>query len=432
MTFHSTTNSSAETTIGDNRKIENGTSKKVDKSATLHSVQTLEVTTFSDITAESVRWIWKNRIPTKLTVIAGQPGTGKSQVTISLAATVSAGTIWPDGEKSEQGSVIFISNEDDPADTVKPRLQAAGADTSRVHIINGVLGLNNTRRSWVLEDVSMLAELCENIGDVKLIIIDPITAYVGKKDGHNTSDVRGLLHPLIQLADRHKLAVIAVSHLNKSQGIDALSRVTGSGAFVAAARTALLVADHPDVIDAKVIAVMKTNLSPEKSGMAYRVVSVETKEGILTSKVEWLPGSIDLDIEHLLAAKHNHESTGSSSRRGMAEKLLKEQLESGPKDGKELYKVAESAGISESTLNRAKKKLNIESIRPGGIGPWKWSLPTLDVHSPPHENVGDVGNPDYLDVDNPHRDWLDDHDRQISMGGQLTMQHSAPIKKPSI
>ena len=206
-----------------------------------------------DIEAKPVCWLWPGRIARgKLTIIAGEPGLGKSQITASIAAVVTRGGRWPvEGQQCEPGHVLFLSAEDDPADTLRSRLEAAGADLNRVHIVDGVTAGytgdgSRTNRTFSLQaDVQALGLKLAELGDVAVVVIDPITAYMGDTDSHKNADVRGLLAPLSELAARYDTAIIAISHLTKAVGAKALMRVTGSLAFVAAARAAYLVTNDP-------------------------------------------------------------------------------------------------------------------------------------------------------------------------------------------
>lgn len=194
----------------------------------------------SDVPMEKISWLWPGRIARgKLTVIAGHPGLGKSQVTAWMAATVSTGRPWPGSDqRAEQGNVLILNAEDAVADTIRPRLLAAGADDERVYVIDAVrTNSDGKERTFSLEtDLEHLERAIVEIGGAALIIIDPITAYLGKTDGHSNSEVRGVLAPLSALAERKNAAVIGVSHLSKGGGNEALMRVLGSVAFVAAAR----------------------------------------------------------------------------------------------------------------------------------------------------------------------------------------------------
>src|SRR5262249_30786898 len=160
-------------------------------------------------------------------------------------AIVTTGGRWPvDRSLCTPGDVVFLSAEDDPADTLRPRLEAAGANLHRVHVLDRVIlgytgGGHQQNRAFTLQqDLEALSVKLAELGDVAAVIIDPITAYLGEVDSHRNAEVRALLAPLSELAAQHNTAIIGVSHLNKSAGSEALMRVTGSLAFVAAARAA--------------------------------------------------------------------------------------------------------------------------------------------------------------------------------------------------
>lgn len=151
-------------------------------------------------------------------MLAGHPGLGKSQLTASMAAIVTTGGLWPvDKTRCERGNVVFFSAEDDAEDTIRPRLEAAGADLDRIFILDAVMEGNGTRpRAFNLKaDLPRLGQMLEYIGDVALVVIDPVTAYLGDTDSHKNADIRALLSPLGELASRHGAAVVCVSHLNK-------------------------------------------------------------------------------------------------------------------------------------------------------------------------------------------------------------------------
>jgi len=361
--------------------------------------QSLVTRTFSDIESKRIKFIWPDRIPSKLTVLAGNPGCGKSQVSIAVAATISTGGRWPDGTPCEIGSVIFIANEDDAADTIKPRLEAAGADCKRVHIVDAVIGEDGKTTGWTLErGTDEIIDLCIKLKDVALIVIDPITAYIGGKDGHSTSDVRSVLAPLMELADKHGIAILAISHLNKNSGGEAMTRVTGSGAYVAAARAAFLVGDHPDVEGAHCMATLKTNLSPIKTAIGYKVVSVTTDDGIDTSRVEWLPGVIDINADSLLMGKRDPIDLDANTAKSDAAAFLIDTLKDGPVKSTQVYEQADAAGIAESTLKRAKRALRIRSEKDAG----RWLMCLPERKQEVHE--GATMNHESLDTLDPLND----------------------------
>ncbi|MGH8772123.1 MAG: AAA family ATPase, partial [Burkholderiales bacterium] len=251
----------------------------------------------SDIEAKPVRWLWPGRIARgKVTLLAGNPGLGKSQVTASMAAIVSTGGKWPvDRSQCQAGNVIILSAEDDAADTLKPRLIAAGADLNRVFIADSIVTTQadsyEAHRAFSLKaDLERLGKMLSEIQNVALIIIDPISAYLGDTESHKNADVRSLLAPLAELAARHGSAVVCVSHLNKGGNSEAMMRVTGSLAFVAAARAAFLIARDRENAERRLFLPIKNNIGKDGTGLAFtlRSVAVSTPAGTNeTSCVGW-------------------------------------------------------------------------------------------------------------------------------------------------
>jgi putative DNA primase/helicase len=339
----------------------------------------------SDIEAEPIDWLWPNRIAIgKLTLFAGDPGLGKSQLTVFLAAVVSTGDEWPCGEgRAKKGSIVLLSAEDDAADTIVPRLMGAGANLNRVHIVEAVKGDNRkgntTRRMFHLqEDLVRLEALLSKLSDVRLVIIDPITAYLGGIDTHRNSDVRGVLGLVKEMAARCRVAVVAISHWNKSNGGSALNRVTGSGAFVAAARSGYMVAKDPDDDSdtRRLFVPMKNNLGALKNGLVYRVESRSVGNDIPTSAIFWESEKVTRSADEIMAANN---PDGDRGARDEAADWLEELLVSGPVDAKEVRSQSEAAGLSWTTVKRAKRRLGIKPERQSddgsGKGKWVWRLP---------------------------------------------------------
>ena len=180
----------------------------------------------ADVQSEPISWLWPGRIALgKLTLIAGDPGLGKSLLTAFFAAVISKGYTWPlETCPAPIGSVVLLSAEDDPADTIRPRLDAAEADCARIHVLQAIRDVdakgNSTERMFSFKrDLVALEERLSSLPDCKLLIIDPVSAYLDGTDSHNNTDVRGLLAPLAKLATDHKVAVVLVQHLNKSSGV---------------------------------------------------------------------------------------------------------------------------------------------------------------------------------------------------------------------
>jgi KaiC/GvpD/RAD55 family RecA-like ATPase len=336
----------------------------------------------SEIEAKPVSWLWPGRIARgKLTMIAGNPGLGKSQITASIAAVLTTGGRWPaDGERCTLGDIIFLSAEDDPADTLRPRLEAAGADLQRVHFVDGiVVGYtvdgNPTNRTFAVDaDVQALSRKLTQLGDVAAVVIDPITAYLGDTDSHKNAEVRGLLAPLSELAARHDTAIICVSHLTKATAVSSLMRVTGSLAFVAAARAAYLVSSDPQDKSRRFFLPMKNNLGPDATGLAFCIEGTtigSTAGPLTTSRVCWESEAVSITADELMEA----EKPSSVSAVDAAVDWLRETLSDGPVNSTAVFQQAQAAGISNATLQRAKNKLGIKPVKLGMSEGWTWSLP---------------------------------------------------------
>lgn len=340
----------------------------------------------SDVQARNVNWLWPGRIAKgKFSVIVGNPGLGKSQVTASLASIVTVGGLWPvDRTRAEQGSVVIMSAEDDAEDTIRPRLEAAGADLERIYLLQAVKvesdrGEGEVRGFNLQADTAKLGALLQEIGDVALVIIDPISAYLGNADSHNNAEVRSLLAPLVDMAGAHGAAILAVSHLTKSQGMDALLRLQGSVAFAAAARAVWGVAKDKENPQRRLFMPLKNNLGTDVSGFAYSVESFRlegTDPPIETSHVMWEAEQVTITAEEAFATGDGRVAEQSTSI-DEAKEFLIDILRDGQMESKAIDKQAASAGIKPTTLWRAKKALRVLSSHEG-YGPkvvWYWRLP---------------------------------------------------------
>jgi putative DNA primase/helicase len=338
----------------------------------------------ADIDAQPVRWLWPKRIARgKLSMLAGNPGLGKSQVTASIAAIVTTGGGWPvDHQACQQGDVLFLSAEDDPADTLRPRLEAAGADLRRVHVVDGVIAGytgegNRTSRTFCLQDdLNALEAKLKELGDVAVVVIDPISAYLGDTDSHKNAAIRGLLAPLSELAARYNVAIIAISHLSKAVGSQALMRVNGSLAFVAATRAAYLVAADPDDKERKLLLPLKNNLGPDVAGLAFRIegTTVVSPAGPLeTSRVMWESEPVLMTADEAMQATEGAPtSTGAMDE---AKVWLRATLGKGPVAATQILVDAAAKGIAEKTLRRASAAISVQKAKPSMESGWIWSLP---------------------------------------------------------
>lgn len=335
-----------------------------------------EARRMSDIEREPIKWLWPDRIPLgKITTIAGDPKLGKSQITCALAGALSKGGKFPDGTRAPSGSVIFITCEDDPEDTIGPRLDALGADSSKIYLLDWTIrrqsGKAERRHFDIGQDATTLEAMVRDIGDVKAIIVDPVSAYMGKADSYKTADVRGALLPLQVLARDHALAVILVSHLNKNtSGQNAKARVGGAG-FVAVSRSNWLVLEDPAdaTRERRFMCPLGTNIAKGTTGFAFSIVSVDLGGGISTSKVVFQDQELTLNADDLLACRQEAPSALSS-----AEDFIRAAIKDGPCAQKRIEDGARAAGISDASLRRAKKQIGVLSKKDGASG-WLWYLP---------------------------------------------------------
>jgi hypothetical protein len=361
------------------------------------------ITCLADVKPTPLTWLWEWRIPLgKVTMLVGNPSVGKSFVTLDMASRITTGTAFPDCPhvRNAPGGVVLLSAEDDAADTIVPRLLAAGADLKRIVKLDAIR-VNDRERSFNLEaDLSALERAIIQVGDCRLVVIDPITAYLGKADGHKNSEIRGLLAPLSALAARHGVAVIGVNHLRKGEG-PAMYRAMGSLAFVAVARAVYCVArDKHDVTGKRRLFLpMKSNLSEDGDGLAYSLDETFSANGQPVVKWETAPVSISAD-EALSddGGWHGDDDDDSdTSELEEAKTWLADMLANGPMAAKEIHKQATQDRISPSTLNRAKKDLGVKAHKAKGVahGAWSWSMGEgcqQERQAPGQENLGNVGN----------------------------------------
>lgn len=332
----------------------------------------------ADIVPEPVRWVWPGHFALgKMGLLAGQPGDAKSQLACLMTATVTTGGLWPDGSRAPQGSAVMIGCEDGYGDTVVPRLMAAGADRSRVHILDWAIDTKTGGRQHfdVHGHIDQLAALVQRIGDVRLIVIDPITAYMGRADTHRTADVRGALAPLQTMAAEHGVAVLLISHLTKGGDRPAMDRVTGSGAYVALSRSAWLTGRDPrdDTRERRVLASIRCSLAAEPPSLAYTVEPVTLPGGIVTSRVVIDPTPVTITADELVQSR---SGAAPPSELDEARAFLEITLAPGPQLTADVKRGAAAAGIAWRTVERARSALGVVPRKDGEGGAWRMHLPT--------------------------------------------------------
>ncbi|MFZ5788905.1 MAG: AAA family ATPase [Acidobacteriota bacterium] len=324
----------------------------------------------ADVKPEAVRWLWPGHVPLgKLTVIDGDPGLGKSTLALDLAARVSTGASMPDGTPGARGGVVLLTAEDGLADTVRPRLEAHGADLSRIVALPYV-GNGDDRRPLTLPDDLITVRAAISRVGAALVVIDPLMAVLGSRtDAHRDQDTRRALAPIAALAEETGAAIVIVRHLNKSAGGNPLYRGGGSIGIIGAARAGFLVARDPEAGERRVLASIKSNLCRPAPSLAFVLDEVGD-----VPRVRWL-GPTKQTADALLAAA----VSPAARPRDEAVAFLRQLLADGPVPALEVCRQADEVGISRKTLKRAKATLGVISRKLGAPGgdrqAWSWELP---------------------------------------------------------
>jgi len=389
----------------------------------------------ADLASQNVDWLWPGRIPIgKVTLLVGDPGVGKSLVALDIAARVTRGAPWPDASEcgvanGEGGmnaaaapdsdvpippspfllppspaSVLLLSAEDDLADTVRPRLEAAGADCSRIVALPGAAGsdfadpaypqcglisergiaaplhhLATTRQR--AGDFDQLNRVLDSRPDCRLVIIDPLSAYLGRGVENFNPEVRRWIAPLAALAARRRLAVLAVHHLRKQQA-SALHRTMGSLAFVAAARTTWLVAPDPADAQRRLLLPVKNNLAALGGPLSFAITTGPDEQPVIEWSREALAVTAD---EALRPPKQQKQPVGRPSfERDDAVRWLQQALAEGAKPAPQIERRAVAHGLRVITVRRAFRELGGEAVRIGfgPLGEWYWRLPGVGEQQP--------------------------------------------------
>ena len=320
--------------------------------------------------------------PAREAIFAGWASRGGQDTpAINIAAIVSTGGKWPDGSQAEQGNVIILSAEDDAADTIVPRLIAAGADLSRCYIVDAVREMaadygELQRVFFLTQDLQKLEELIKRIGGASLTIVDVIDSYLGATDSHKNAAVRGVLAPLKDMAARCRVAVLGLTHFNKQGGeAKAVLRFTGSVAFIGQARAGWIATPELDEsgepTGRKLFLKGKNNLAPDIGGLAYRIEGVTVGDDISTARVVW-DGAVTVTADAALASVD--EDRGA---RDEAVDWLQAFLGECARPSAEVIKAATKDGIAQRTLDRARKKLNVVAWQRSVTGHWVMALPAV-------------------------------------------------------
>lgn len=344
------------------------------------AVWKVKVASAASIRPVAIRWLWPGWLAKgKLHILAGAGGTGKTTLLIGLIATITKGGRWPDGSRcSEPGNALIWSSEDDPADTLIPRLTAAGADMSRVYIIQGRTNAQGDADPFdPANDIALLRETANEIGGVSLLMLDPIVSAV-KGDMHKANDVRRALQGVVDFAEQNLCAIVGISHFAKGgAGSSPTDRVIGSQAFSALARTVLVAAKQEDS-DLRVLARAKSNIGTDEGGVSYTIEPCDISGGIETTRVMW-GDAIEGSAREILGdveASNEEEAHDPDDPSDCLYRILKDN----PLESNEAKALMKRNGYTEKQIRRAREKLSVVAVRTGNKKDVKsfWSLPQAE------------------------------------------------------
>lgn len=350
--------------------------KKIDIRQSDESVTRVETICALDIKPENISWLWKGWLASgKVHILGGAPGTGKTTICMDLAAIISRGGCWPDGTKSIQGNVVIWSGEDGLSDTLIPRLAKANALRSNIYFVTGITGRNVKRAFDPAFDMELLQKRIVEIGNVKLLVVDPIVSAISG-DSHKNAEVRRSLQPLSDLATNFGIALIGITHFSKGTiGRDPVERITGSLAFGALARIVLITAKSQHKNEngnaVRIFMRAKSNIGSDEDGFEYELQQgmLEDNSNISTSYVTW-GEKIEGTAKELLT---DIELAQGGSKLEDTKKFLINLLKDKPLPQADVKNESKIANISWATVRRAKQALEIKSYK-NGSGHWLWQL----------------------------------------------------------
>jgi hypothetical protein len=317
----------------------------------------------AEVAPEPVDWLWRGRLARgKLTLLEGRPDEGKTTVALDLAARCSRGAPMP-GEFTPRppAGVVIVTAEDGLADTIRPRLEAAGADLERI-----VGARPDESPALDAAGLDWLRRACARV-EAALIILDPLVALMpGAVDAHRDQDVRRMLRPLRALAEDTRVAILAIRHLRKSAAASPKDAGGGSVGLGAAARIVMLAACDPDDPDRRVLARVKGNLAPPWPSLAYQLEAAGD-----SVRIQW-GDEVPHTAESLLAAAQTPEAPDERGRVDEAIDALAGMLAAGPVRVADARRQLRALGIADRTADRARVRLGVRTRPDGYQGAWQW------------------------------------------------------------
>lgn len=330
-----------------------------------------------------IPWLWPGRlVAIGLNIVSGLMGQTKGLFMVDATARITLGSRWPDATgRAPQGSVLWIGNEDDPATVLRPRLDAAGADVSKVHYVQGIC----TKRSdddfrplCIAQDLSKIAAALDRLPDCRMIVMDPMSEFMDA-DENASKEIRAELMPLVKLAGARGIALVAVCHQNKKQGLSTLQKISGAGAFGQIARAVLVFSEDPaddeldDLRRKRLMIVAKMSGGRKNVGLAYRL---QLPDGHTTPRLEWIAGERTInadDVGFRPSGGRDHQA-----KIGDAVDYLRKLLAAGPVKALEVHTAMDGAGFKRRQIDAAASTLGIEK-RQTADRSWTWALPAGDA-----------------------------------------------------
>ena len=325
---------------------------------------------------QRTNWIWPGYVPAeKITILAGDPGMGKSTLVLDLISRISRGSLLPTGGRSIVGTTTIVSGEDAPQDTILPRLIAADADIRRVEIMDVVYKDETKRLLSLPTDMQDLYDFVIRTRS-RLVVIDPIAAFMDRGlDPYKDHDIRMVMTPLEKLAEEARCAILIIAHFNKKEEATALHRIGGSIGFVGAARSVLAVASTQNK-DRNVMFSVKSNLTRKPPALAYETKSRRKmrredgqwkgEESIASSCIKW-HGEISFDQSSRTISDKKRENTDAGD-------FLKQLILESDMAVEDIMREAKDAGVSSSLLKRARADLGVKAVKKrDGRYWWQWN-----------------------------------------------------------
>lgn len=331
----------------------------------------LKVVRLRDVVPEELEWVWYRRMPRAMaTLLAGDPGLGKSYLSLDIATRISKGSPWPDGSgMAPRGRVLIVSAEDHLAKIIQPRLAKLGANLDLIDYVPIEVPTGESDEYEFLDLTMHLDRIGGELqrSETVLLIVDPITSFMPGVDSNKDTEVRNLLMRISKMAELTNCTALCIKHINKTRAeSNALYRVGGSIAFSGGARSVMLVGNHPEDPTTFVLAAGKSNYSEKPDSILYSIKADGTDTGVFT----WGEAITLTADDMLIRASKPRESAIDKGK-----EFLAAYLASGPARATTVVEAAKTAGIGHSSLNKAKAELGVITKRIGPDRYWQWSLP---------------------------------------------------------